>query len=75
VQAAFGASAPPQVVLEPKSPAFVPVMLVPLIVSDAFPVLVTITTCGFEDVAVVWLPKVSAAMLNDTCGADGTPVP
>jgi len=53
VQLAFTARVPLQVVLEPKSPAFVPVMDVELIVSVDVPVFVRIETWGFDDVPVV----------------------
>ena len=75
MQATPAASVPPHVVLEPKSPAFVPVMVVPEMVRVLVPVLVRITTIGLEDVPTVWLPKVRLAILSDTNGAGVNPVP
>ena len=49
VQEAFTASDPLQVVENPKSPGFEPPIVAVLTVSDAVPVFVRITTCGFDD--------------------------
>ena len=75
MQAAPAARLPPHVVLEPKSPALVPVIEVEEMVSEAVPVLVRITTIGLEDVPTVWFPKVRLAMLSETVGDGVKPVP
>ena len=75
MQATPAASVPPHVVLEPKSPALVPVIVVPEIVRVLVPVLVRITTIGLEDVPTVWFPKVRLAMLSETVGDGVKPVP
>jgi hypothetical protein len=75
VQLAFTAKVAPQVELSPKSPAFVPVMDVELIVSVDVPVFVRMATCGFELVPVVWFPNVTVATLRVTCGVGVNPTP
>jgi hypothetical protein len=74
-QAAPAASVPPHVVLEPKSPALVPVIEVEEMVSEAVPVLVKITTCAFDCVPTVWFPKAMLAILSDTVGDGVNPGP
>ena len=53
VQEAFTARDPLHVVENPKSPGFEPPIVAVLTVSDAVPVFVRITTCGFDCVPTV----------------------
>jgi hypothetical protein len=64
-----------QVVVWEKSPAFVPVIPMLLIVSAAPPVLVRVTFCAALVVPVFWFPKAMLGALRLTAGAGATPVP
>lgn len=73
VQVPFTAMGPPQVVVSEKSPGLVPVMLTPLMVKLAVPLLVTVILVAELVVPTFWLEKVTLAGLKFICPA--VPVP
>jgi hypothetical protein len=75
VQFAPAASDAGQVFVCEKSVEFVPVAAIELIVSAAFPVLVSVTPWDALVVPTVWLENVNEAGLRLTAGAVATPVP
>jgi len=69
VHEAPAASVDPQVVVRAKSPALVPVMLVPLMVNEADPVLVRVTVRGALVVPTAWAAKTSVEGFSETAAA------
>ena len=69
VQDALAASALPQVFVLVKAELFVPIRLMPVIVSGALPVLVSVAFCVADMVPVV-VEKVSEAGVRVAAGAD-----
>jgi len=58
-----------------KSAAFTPFTTMPLIVSAAVPLFVSVIDCAALVVPIFWLPKLSEVGLSVTAGAETTPVP
>ena len=64
----------PQVLVWPKSPAFVPVTAMPAMVNVAFPVLLRVTGSAGLLVPRFWLPKVRLGVVRLTTGPPPVPL-
>jgi hypothetical protein len=56
-----------------KSPALVPVMVIPLMVSAALPLFVSVTVCAALVVFIGWLPNGTEVGVRETPGLDAVP--
>lgn len=74
VQLVAGASELPQVLVWAKSPLFVPVMLMLLMVNVALPELLSVTMLGELFVPTAWLPNETLVGERPTTGAMPVPV-
>src|ERR1022692_3394679 len=59
LQLPFGRTEPLQLLLWPKSPLFVPVILIEVMVRLMLPVFVRVVTFGWLVIPTVWFPKVN----------------